>query len=93
MRNKYKEKRFEMRMKYKKAFAAKLESRLDKIPTEKLEKVIKVIDSKLKKIESNSKLSATKKERLLSVYEAIKELIEEKLKPTSEGDILESLLK
>jgi hypothetical protein len=84
MRNKYKEKRFEMRMKYKKAFATKLKSRLDKIPTAKLEKIVTSISSKLKKIETNVKLSDAKKEKLVAVYGAIKELIEEKLKSTSE---------
>jgi hypothetical protein len=57
-----------MRMKYKKAFAAKLKSRLDKIPTEKLEKIVIFIGSKLKKIESNSKLSDTKTEKLVAIY-------------------------
>jgi hypothetical protein len=42
----------------------------------------------LKKIESNSKLSDTKTEKLVAIYWAVKELVEEKLKLTSVENIV-----
>ena len=62
----------------------KLGSKLDKFSDEKLEKIVKIINLKIAKFEANYKMSDSKKEKLVAVYEALKELIEEKLDNTSE---------
>jgi len=76
--------RDELRMKYKQELAKKLGNRLDKISDEKLERIVKIIDSKVAQFETNDKLSDSKKEKIIAIYEALKELIEERLGKISE---------
>jgi hypothetical protein len=67
MRDEYKEKRFEMRMKYRKLINKRLGDKINKISDTKLEKVLVRIDSRITKIENNTKLSDSKKEKILAI--------------------------
>lgn len=91
-KEKYKNKRLLIKSKYKKAFAKKLWNRLDNIPTEKLEKVVILIDKKIKTIEANSNLSEDSKEKRIAQYEALKELVNEKLNVNEEEIDLDEIL-
>lgn len=92
-REEFKNKRFEMKMKYKKVFAEKLQSRLDKISDAKLEKVLVKIDTAKSKVESNTRMSEDKKERLFAQLDALKDLINEKLDKTPDDINVDELLK
>jgi hypothetical protein len=97
MREEMKEKRAEFRekrsgtiMKYKTAFADKLGSRLDKIPSDKLEKVSNKLSEMYDKTEANEKISEESKELLLSKITALQDVIDARLEE-DEIDV-ESLL-
>jgi len=61
--------------------------------TEKLEKVLTLIEDRITKIEANTKLSDDKKELIIAQFEALKDLINEKLNNTEEEIDLDELLK
>jgi hypothetical protein len=74
------------KMKYKNAFAKRLENRLAKVSIEKLEKVSTKIDVAVENIE-NSSMSEFRKEIILSQLAALKEIVIDELEGR-EGDIL-----
>lgn len=93
MRSEFKNQRSELRSKYKKSFATKLENRLDSISETKLEKILIVIDNKIGEVEVNTKLSEIQKERILSQLEALKEIINEKLSMLEDAIDIDSIIK
>lgn len=93
MKEVYKTKRADLRWKYKKAFAKKLSNRLDKIPTEKLEKILVIIDRKISETEAKTSLSDDRKEKRIAQYEALKDLINEKLNKSDDLIDINELLK
>lgn len=90
LRQDIKDTRAEMVAKYKTAFAKQISSRLDQMSEEKLNVVLNRINLAIEKY-SNSKLSETKKQKVLSQLEALKLLVEEKLNITDEINIDEIL--
>lgn len=85
-----KDTRAQMVSSYKTAFSKQISSRLDQMSEEKLNIVLNRINLAIEKY-SNSKLSETKKQKVLAQLEALKLLVEEKLNITDEVNIEELL--
>ena len=83
----YRTKKMELKIKYKKVFVLKLTKRLDSISDDKLEKISKIIEGRIKKIEENTRISDSKKEKILAQYEAIKEIINERLDSSEDEEV------
>lgn len=81
-----KSKRDELRTKYKEWFKKQLGTKVEKLPVEKLNRVIVNIDKLVQTITSNTSLSTTKKEALLAQLEAFKEIINDQLSTLSNTD-------
>jgi hypothetical protein len=64
---------------YKKVIKAKFSSKLDKIPKEKLKKIIILIDNFVLKYESLKNISDSKKLKKIALLSAFKEIIFEKI--------------
>ena len=82
-----------LRASYKAKFKAKLWSRLDNIPKTKLETIVIIIDTKVLEIQSDTTKTDAQKEKLSTIYWAIRDLITDKISEQSSGSILDSLLK
>jgi uncharacterized protein YPO0396 len=79
MKTEYMERKFEMRLKYRKLINQKFSEKINKFSTEKLQKIIVIIEKRIKKIENDSNMSDYKKMKMLAIYEALKDVIEDKL--------------
>lgn len=78
--------------KYREAFAKKLGDRLMKFPVEKLNTIITKIDAMTEKIEANTDMDETKKEKLLAQLEALRALIQDAIDEKENSIDIESLL-
>jgi hypothetical protein len=92
MKSEYKNRKFELRMKYKKAFAEKLSSRIDKNSDKKLNIIIGRIEAALSKIEANTKISEDKKEKSVAQLVALRDIIVDKIDNTSEDIDFDEIL-
>lgn len=91
---KIKTKREEYKPKYKDVFIKKIGWVLDKLSNDKLNLILKKIDTMISQVESNTKISSDKKDILLSQLDALKEIISEKLDITISEEInLDEILK
>jgi len=79
LKKEYRWKRDELVQKYKKKFVSKLSSKITKLSTKKLEKVNWKIDKMIDKFEANTKISDSKKDKILAQLISLKELITEEL--------------
>ena len=97
MREKNKEKREELRVKVKAKLHdnEKLKERLDQISNDKLEKLLPVIDRLILKVENNTRLSDDTVNARVATYNALKDVINEKLESTTTEleNTVESLVK
>ena len=79
IRKEYRGERGELVSKYKSSFIKRIGNKLDKIPADKLEKVLDRIDAMEEKYEANDKISDERKDKIIAQLLALKEMIEEKL--------------
>lgn len=94
-RKEFRGERNELVQKYKDSFISRLKNALDKIPDDKLEKVLAKIDAAMEKYEENEKITEERKDKIMSQLIALKEIIEEKIeeRDTEEDGLdLEELL-
>lgn len=89
IRQDFRQQRQDLRVKYREQFTKALGSRLDKMNEDKLNIVITRIDSAIAKVESNTKLTQTNKDKLLAQLDALKDLINEKLGNTSAEEAID----
>lgn len=86
----FKNARQNLRVKYKTQFMNALGNRLDNMDQAKLQLVLTRIDEAIAKVEANTALSQTNKDKLLAQLDALKDIINEKLSsmdPNSNIDI------
>ena len=85
MRIKFKEKRQELRVKFKTAIEKnkRVQSRLEKIGNDKLEKLLPAIDRLIEKTENNTRISEEKINQKIATYNALKDIINQRLNNTS----------
>ncbi|MCH2188756.1 hypothetical protein MK079_02935 [Candidatus Gracilibacteria bacterium] len=76
--------------KYRQAFVQRLGNAIEKIPTEKLEKVDGKIDAMMEKISNNEKLSDDKKDAYLDQLQALKDIIVERLEDIDLDESIEA---
>lgn len=76
---------------YKFSFKAKLWNKLDDISKTKLETIIILIDTKVLELETDTAKTIEQKERLVAIYTALKELIQEKISETDTESIFNEL--
>ncbi len=88
-----KEENKKLRASYKAKFKAKLGNRLDSISKIKLETIVKVIDNKILELKESTTKTEAEKERLIIIYDAIRDLITDKIAELNSDNILEDLLK
>lgn len=89
IRQDFKQQREDLRVKYKEQFTKAVWSRLDKMDQTKLQTVLTRIDAAIAKVEANTNLSQTNKDKLLAQLNALKDLINEKLGNTSTEDSID----
>jgi len=78
-RNEFRENRNEMINKYKENYLNKLSTAIPRIKSDKLEQVSDKIDALLEKIESNTKITQEKKDKLLAQIISLKEIMDEEV--------------
>jgi Zn-dependent oligopeptidase len=88
-RKEFREEKKELVGKYKQAFVSKLGSKLEKIPTDRLDAISQKIDGLIEKFSENTRLSDTKKEALLGQLEALKDIIDDRINATEEEEELD----
>jgi len=81
------------KIKFKPIIKRKFWKILDKMSKTKLETISIKIDTKLLEIDSNKNISEIKKIKIISILEALKEIIDEKLNNISSDSIINNLLK
>ncbi len=64
---------------YKKAIANKYQSKIDSLDTDKLEVLLTKIDDLEMKVEESTSYTEDKKESIINILEALKEIVEERL--------------
>jgi len=94
VRQKTKTKIWDIKAKYKELFITKYKNILDKVPTERIPQIITKIENQIEKVNSNTTLSQTRKNKLLWQLYALLEILEEKLIIPNEDELnIEDLLK
>jgi phenylalanyl-tRNA synthetase alpha subunit len=81
MRTKFKEKRQELRVKFRTAISKnkKVEARLNKIGNARLEKLLPVIDRLITKTENNTRLTEERINVKIATYNALRDIIDTRL--------------
>ena len=76
--------RQKLRVKYRLAISKnkKVQERIAKISNDRLEKLLPVIDRLIKKVENNTRLSEEKINKKVATYNALKDIINDKLNNT-----------
>lgn len=77
-RKEFREKRSDIIVKYKKLIINKVGDRIDKMSAKNLEKLTERVNKMYEKIDSNTKISAEKKENILTLLEWLLDTIKEK---------------
>lgn len=94
VRQETKNKVWDIKAKYKELFITKYKNILDKVPTERIPKIITKIEAQIEKVNSNTVLAQTKKDTLLWQLNALLEVLQAKITTPAEDELnIEELLK